>query len=213
MAYYKYIKKIKEPTSPPMQRGSDIHKDAELWATKQLKKRPPSLDLFDLEFDELRKISKKLQVEAECAVDASWNPCSWFGAMAWMRAKLDVMFAMADGTTLKVIDYKTGKIRAENMEQLDLYAILGFIFGGDHITKVEAEFWYLDEGGDEGIQRREYTRADALKLRKVWEKRTKKMLADVAFKPTPSSNACRWCWFSQKAKNDPKRGGPGLCKF
>ena len=83
-----------------------------------------------------------------------------------------------------------------------MYAIVGFIFAPDHVTTVDCEFWYLDEGE---IREKSYTRRQALTLRKKWEKKTKKMLSDTTFAPTPSADACHWCHF-KKAK-----GGP--CKF
>ena len=190
----------------------ELHKKAEDYASGKLRKRPKELDLFIEEFKHLRKIRKTLRLEDQCAVNENWEICDWFGHEAWLRAKLDCMYlyegegATKGKTILKIIDHKTGKVREENVEQLDLYAVLGFILY-EHIDLVEAEFWYLDQGE---IRDETYTRDEALKLRKKWKKKTLKLLKDTAFKPAPSSK-CSWCYFGKTGQA--KKDGPGLCKF
>lgn len=212
-AFFKYTKKIQGPTNDAMSRGKKIHKDAELYCLGEKKRLPKSLALFDVEFKELRKLAKKrvLQVEEQCqfAFTKSWEPCEWFSRDAWLRVMFDAMYV--DGDTLVIIDHKTGKIRPQHKDQLELYAVAGFIIGPEHITKVRADLWYLDQGEivPDPDNPREYTRADAEKLRKEWVKRTKKMLADTTFKPSPGA-LCRWCYFG---KSGVAKGGPGLCKF
>ena len=128
-------------------------------------------------------------------MDDKWQPVEWFGSAAWLRAVLDAAYTEADRRV--VIDYKTGKIRLENMDQLDLYALV--VFAHEPTIKiVDAQLWYLDAGE---LRQRAYTREAMPQIRKTWVARTKKMLADTAFKPTPG-NACRWCAFS-KAKAGP----------
>ncbi len=204
LAKIKHILKLGEgPKGPALLRGSKIHKEAEQYASGILKKRPASLDRFFAEFKHLRKIRKYLEVEQQLAVTKDWVVCGWFAKApdkpAWLRVVIDVMYV--DGDTLVIIDHKTGKIREENMTQLDLYAVVGFIHFPE-VAKVCAQFWYLDQGE---IKERTYTRAAALKLRKVWVKNTRKMLSDKTFKSNPSETNCKWCPFT-KAK-----GGP--CKF
>jgi len=204
MAKFKFIDRLKEPASPPLLRGSEIHKKAEDYSLGRIKKLPKELELFEEEFKDLQKRRKTLRVEVQLAVDRDWEPCDWFAKSAWLRGVLDAMYV--DNDILVIVDHKTGKIRAEQMEQLELYAILGFIFGPEHIKKVRCEFWYLDQGE---IKDKSFTRAQALKLRAKWERKTKKMLADTAFHPKPNDK-CKWCWFGQSGK---KKGGPGLCKY
>ena len=204
LAYYKFILKLKEPkplSTSPLGRGKIIHKEAELYSTGQTKRMPASLELFADEFKALRKVKKKLQVEQQLACDRDWEQSDWFDGSTWFRAVLDCMYV--DGDTLVVIDYKTGKLKQE-VEQLELYAIIGFIYGPEHITKVRCEFWFLDQGEIVPEQGAVFTRAEALKLRKLWVKKTKKMLADGTFAPNPG-DACRWCFFKKS------NGGP--CKF
>lgn len=116
----------------------------------------------------------------------------------------DAAYYSDDLKVLKIIDYKTGKIRDSHTEQMDLYCILGFALAdseGVEIETVEAELWYLDQGED---RKKSYTRADAEKLKKVWDKKTKKMLATTKFTAKPN-RLCAWCEFS-KSKS-------GHCKY
>ena len=100
-----------------------------------------------------------------------------------------------------VIDYKTGKIRAEHEQQLDLYAIGAFATAPKNIERVRAELWYLDAGE---INEKLFTRADAEKLKKSWTKRAARMLKDRTFKPNPG-DACRWCPY--------RKDKSGHCKY
>jgi len=199
LARFKFIDRLREPPSKPLERGQEVHTKAEKYSTGELKKRPKELDLFKEEFKALRRIKKKLNVEQELAITDSWDPCDWFASDTWLRAKLDCSYN--DDVAQVIIDYKTGKVRPENVDQLDLYAPVAFCHAPDHINVIHASLWYLDWGEEVA---RSYTRGEALKLRTKWVKRSKKMLSDTAFKPTPG-NACRWCHFKKS------NGGP--CKF
>jgi RecB family exonuclease len=198
----KFIDKLPEPDSPALARGSDIHKEAEDYSTGLLKRLPKSLALFKDEFRDLRKRKASLNVEGQFAVDKEWNEVGWFASNAWLRAMIDCFYDYdRDGERVrKVIDYKTGKIRPENMAQLDLYALVMFAVD-ESIDRVEAEFWYLDQGE---IRTKLYSREHMPELQATWAKKVKPMLTDTSFPPTPC-NVCRWCTFS-KAKNGP-------CKF
>lgn len=206
-AKLKHLDRIKEPGSPAMDRGSAIHKLAEQYATGQLKKLPAELQLFKAEFAELLKRKKVLQAEQQLAFDKGWRPCDWFGPQTWVRVVMDLFYVDADGVTAHVIDWKTGKVRDEHEEQLELYAIAAFIVGPPTLETVETTLAYLDQGE---VTQKTYTRAEAEALKAKWEKATRRMLTDTTFKPTPSHDACRWCWFGQSGK---VKGGPGVCKF
>ena len=198
-ASYKHLQKIPEgPKGPALLRGSEIHKLAENFGTGRLKKLPVELKLFAEEFAELVKHKRILQVEQQLALDASWQPSDWFGPQAWLRAVLDACYA--DKSTFVVRDYKTGRVKPENIAQLDLYALVGFAYH-EEVETVDAALWYTDAGE---VNARNYVRADVPRLQREWTRRTKKMLADTTFKPKPG-NACRWCPYTKG------KGGP--CRF
>lgn len=210
LARLKYIDKIREPPNDAMARGSEIHTDAEKYATKQIARRPKSLELFAEEFKALRRIAKHLEIELELAVTKQWKPCEWFARDAWMRAKVDcgypdVWSDPRNPGLYHAIDFKTGKIRGEHVDQLSLYA-LAIMIHKPSIAVVDTALWYLDQG--EVVQRR-YSRDQMKDLQKYWTADIRAMMADRTFKATPG-NACRWCWYGQSGK---KKGGPGQCRF
>jgi CRISPR/Cas system-associated exonuclease Cas4 (RecB family) len=203
---YLYIDKLPTEDSEAMARGSDIHSLCEEYLTSktEMKPFPEELKLFRSEFEELRKIQKYLQVEVQWALDENWQPTSWFKSSSkpdpWLRAKVDCCYLQGD--TFVVIDHKTGRVRSEHEEQLDLYAIAAFAMSDESVKTVDARLYYLDQGeiNDGNI----YTRRDAERLKKEWKKKTLPMFNDRVFEPKPTK-LCGWCSFS-KAK-----GGP--CSF
>lgn len=200
-AKYKHLDKLYDPASPAMARGTIIHKLCEDYALGKLKTLPKELKCFKEEFKVLRKASKKLQVELEIGMDNKWVDAGWFGPTVWCRVKADLMYDLACGHIRRIIDYKTGKTNPKHADQLSLYAVAAFATAPKGIKKVNTELWYLDQGE---LVERSYNIEEVPDLKKTWEKRVKKMLADTTFKPTPG-DSCRWCAFSKA------RGGP--CKF
>jgi len=205
-ANWKYLEKlqVEEERSPALERGSAVHAEAQKFV-REGGKLPKSLDSFEHEFAILRRAyesgTAEVITEEQWALNDRWKPTGWFDGDAWVRTALDSMIFDARSRRAVIIDYKTGKIRKEEQEpQLELYAAVA-LSRIDGIDEVSSSLWYLDHGI---ATRRVYPRAKLEGLRKAWEKRTKKMLTDERFDPTPS-DACRWCPF-QKSK-----GGP--CKY
>lgn len=203
-AKLKHLDRIPEPSAPALERGAVIHEAAAKYVSGTTKTLPKDLKLFKKEFAALRKASKGAAgrvylVEEQWAFNDKWNPCGWFGDGSWCRMVLDLGYK--DGGTLRIIDYKTGRVRAEEQRpQLALYALGGLAKFPD-VEKVVAEFWYLDHGE---IIQEEYVAAELKELKKAWGVKVKPMLKDKTFAPRPSDK-CRWCHYS-KAKM-------GHCKF
>lgn len=206
MAKFKHVDKIKEPGNAAMDRGNAIDKLAEKYSTGQLNECPPELELFADDFTELRKIRKLLHAQKDLALDRNWKPTGWFDSNAWLRIKMDLFYDILKKSTRKIIDYKTGKIREEHKDQLELYAVGGLAYAAPSIQTFETELWYLDH---QKIVEDTFTREQAEALKPKWEKRVRAMLSDHVFAPKPGNN-CRWCFFGQAGK---EKGGPGLCKF
>jgi len=197
-AKYKHIDKIKEPSNEAMERGSAIDKMGEDFITGKLKKCPPEIKSFEMEFLELRK--RKAVCQEQWAFDSNWIEVGWFDKEAWCRIKTDVYTHDLKSNTLMVVDNKTGKPREYHKEQVKLYA-LGGLMKLPTVDVVDARLWYTDQGLELPEEPELYTRADIPMLKKYWEKQVKPMLADARFAPKPS-NDCRWCFFS-KAKGGP----------
>lgn len=200
MAKCKHLLKMGERENEAMKRGASIHKDAEQYVNGTKRLLPASLKPFEQAnpgcFKELKKL--KAKTEQQWAFDQDWNPTGWFAPNAWVRMVIDVSFD--EDELAQTIDYKTGKVREENDEQLILYN-LGSLIMKPELNSAMAEFWYLDQNVRRSVI---MPRAELAKSKKSWERQVKKMMSDTKFKPTPG-DACRWCHLSAA------RGGN--CKF
>lgn len=212
---FKHIDKLKEPPSPAMQRGTDIHKMSEDFLNGALKTLPKELALFKAQYAALKKQKIKI-VEEQWAYKSDWTQTQWNNwSECWLRVKLDVAFINVEYNALVPIDVKTGKFRveknAEYLEQLELYGLAGLV-QYPTIDVVSPRLWYVDEGvvypnpdapveSPEHQDEIEYFRKDEPKLKKKWETKIKPMFNDKTFKPTPG-DACRFCHF-RKSNNGP----------
>jgi RecB family exonuclease len=215
-AKLKHIDKLKEPGSPAMDRGNQIHKDAEAYIKGTAAKLAPELKLLEAEFKMMRKAykNKKLPmiVEDNWALDKNWNESQWNNwAECWVRIKLDAAHYL-DESTLVVTDWKSGKVSDyktdEYLEQLSLYALAALLLN-PHVERVQVRIGWTDAGLLYPAEPLVYERAELTKLRKAWDARVKPMMADTKFVPKPNNN-CRWCFFGEAGK---AKGGPGLCKY
>jgi CRISPR/Cas system-associated exonuclease Cas4 (RecB family) len=202
-AKLKHLLKMKEPESPVLARGSAVHKEAADYVLgNSPAKLPESLKLFPDEFKLFRKL--KALVETQWAFDSKWNPLpmpdGWFSPEAWLRIVVDTHVYIPKEKLIDIVDHKTGKIRPEQMEQLELYIIGGFLKYPE-AQKARARFWYLDQGEERKV---EYTRDQLPALQKKWEGKVKGMMVDKNFAPRPNDK-CRWCHWRAEL------GGP--CKF
>lgn len=196
-AKYKFIDRLFEPPAPAMERGNVIHKMAERYTKGEEKKLPEELKLFKDQFTELKK--SKPRVEETWAFTKSWAQTVWNDWQnCWLRIKTDA--SCVDGTTLYVIDHKTGKLRDGYDEQLSLYGV-GGVLVHPHIKEVNTQMWFLDSGD---VVEKTYKATELKALQKDWDKKVQPMLNDTRFAPKPG-NGCSWCAFSKS------KGGP--CKF
>lgn len=195
-AKYKFIDKLPDPGNEAMERGNTIHKLAEDYTKGKIKKLPPELLRFKDDFEELKR-SKPI-VEETLAFTKDWKQTRWDDWTGCaVRIKTDAM--CLDGSTLYIIDHKTGKMREGYDSQLSLYAMGGML--AYDIKLVNTQMWFLDSG--DRVEK-EFKATELTKLMKEWDKRTAPMLNDTRFSPKPG-NGCRWCPFSKS------KGGP--CKF
>lgn len=225
-AKLKHLDKIEEPPNDAMARGGDIGRLAELFIKGGIKpaKMPLELQKFKAEFLELaamfKKTPKRMVIEDSWAMTHDWKPTTWddWDGCA-VRVKIDAGH-LTSPTKMKVIDWKTGKFRAERreeyIEQLELYALGAFVLN-PALEEVEAFLCYLDIGvtfpepKSDDAKRLTFKRADMPKLKKTWDKRTRAMLFDKSFTPRPNDK-CRYCHY----RKDNTKSLPGrkqLCKY
>lgn len=220
-AKFSFIDRIQEPPNDAMARGAKIHDDAEAYIKGKIDKMPEACKAFSKLFRRLRrqykKATVKMVVEDTWAFTRTWDETTWNDwANCWLRVKLDCA-ETKEGRTLVVSDWKTGKYRpqsnAQYTEQLELYA-LGALLIMDDVDVVKPRLVYLDAEvifpapGTQEEQDLTFTRDDLEDLKKSWEARTKAMLNDRVFAPTPN-NLCGWCHY----RRDNAANGGGQCEY
>lgn len=201
----KYLdKSLVDEGSAAMQRGTDIHKMAELYTLGKIKKLPKELVNFKDEFAQLKTLSPLVEQLWGFKNDWSWSGRQgWFGDDIWLRAKADVALTY-DDTTGEVIDHKTGRKYGSNEEQVGLMSVATFRRFPE-LTRLTARLWYLDVADkDEKEEIFEYTAAELLLIQRDWDKKVRPMFNDRRFAPKPN----QWCGRcpASKAKG-------GVCQF
>ncbi len=185
-------------TNDAMQRGQRIHLAGESWM------KNPKHVVLPTEYEHFKKEMHKLKKAGAIAEDQwtftnKFNVTGWFDEDAWLRMKLDVH--LVQEVSMKVIDYKTGQLKDDYFEQLDLYGLGAFLMY-EGLENVVAEIWYLD--AKVKVQET-YSLKDYPRLKKEWLEKTKPLLSDTKFLPSPNY-LCKWCQFR-------RNGGDGSCRF
>lgn len=222
------LEKRQEPKNEAMLRGAALH-DAIATYLKKGGKLPASIKALKSVLDPLRdqfKAGMKLKVkgmqpetEEQWAFTVKWTQTEWKNwADAWVRIALDVMW-WTDEETVRVRDWKSGKMNdksvAEYLEQIELYA-LAVLLRYPHCKRVIPDLFFID-AMDSYPHELDlvFTQKDVKRLKKTWEMRVKRMLADTKFAPKPGWQ-CPGCFFNHstqfgwKVKIE-KAAGP--CKF
>lgn len=197
-AWLKHDQRIPEPPRPlppgktehANDRGSRIHDAAEHFVDGT---GPfiPELREFEQEFLIMKHLYKagRVSLEGEWAMDRDWNPAPW--KTGWHRLKLDALVHASD-TEAVVIDYKSGKKfgnEIKHAEQLQLYSLNTFL-RFPTLEVVHAELWYLDV---KELTRMTYTRDQALRFKRSWDRRGHELTDATEFPPNPNRFSCQWC--------------------
>jgi hypothetical protein len=117
---------------------------------------------------------------------------------------IDVHYS-SDGDEI-CIDFKTGKIRKEDVQQLSMYALVLFL--STPAKAVNGSLWFLEHGEEIPAL---FQRKQLKELKAYWTKRFAPMFADRTFKARPNQ-LCGWCNFS-KSKGLLDKIGKPLCKY
>lgn len=191
------IAKIPEPQHPAAARGTAIHQMAEDYVRGKYAELPKELSKFPVGMkllkDTYENTPDMIEMEGDWGFDLGWQPTNYYGADVWCRVKCDVVLH-EDATSLRVIDYKTGKSwgnEIKHAQQLMLYAIATFEKYPE-IEHVSSELWYLDEGK---TLEKNYIRTVAKEFRKGWHNRALRMTTATEFDANPSKANCRFCTY------------------
>lgn len=207
-AMYKHVLKMKEPSSPAMERGTLLHKACEDFINMEVDVIPEELRKFEKALNFLRSLpNDKCITEESLVFKDDWTPTVWNDwARAWLRIRVDCSYSL-EGGTLRLIDWKTGKFREDEVEmywlQLELCA-LGVFLSMKSINYVIPKLVFLDEGIIWPTEPRVYSNTKVGELKNSWLDRIRPMMSDTTFTPKPN-RLCSWCTFSKS------NGGP--CKY
>jgi len=193
----RHMLKLPEPPSAALEWGSEVHEGIEAWMQGWLRTMPDYMKKLESHFIKLKDMAPTL--ESMWGHDKKWAPlANGFDKSAWVRAKTDA-FLLHEGIAY-VLDWKTGKKNDVNQDQLKFYGVLALIrHPGARSAKLE--LWYVEHGT---ILDGEVKREDLAKLKKEFERRSKRLYAESRWEEEPGLH-CKWCPFRKSA------GGP--CKY
>jgi RecB family exonuclease len=194
-----------------MNRGSKVHKDAELFVQGELSDLPKELKKFERAFRTRAELAQsepeKVVVEEEWAFTTEWATTGWWDDDAWLRQKLDLMIWLDDEkTAAELVDHKTGKKEGNEVkhgQQGQLSVLCAFMrFPSLQIAKIQ--FDYLDQG--KSSLPKTYTRDQAMTFLPTFDRRARALTSATKFSPRPNRINCAWCPFG------PSRGD-GSCEY
>lgn len=204
-AKLKFVDKIREPDSPAMKRGHDLHKALADFLQGKAQGVPretmqnPLIENLLLELGQF----PELIVEQQWGYTHNWQPTGWFGADTWFRSVLDVGVVYED-MTAEALDWKSGKRYGSNMDQMKSQAVA--MFGRfKPLTNVTVRLAYFDTPpGSDPFEIAEVKKHEVPSIQQDFEKRVARMFNDTVFAPRPN-NKCHFCAFS--------RSKGGQCSF
>lgn len=183
----------KEPMGPAVARGTAVHALAESYLKGKIYGgMPRPLLKLARHYAALRKL--KPIVEEYWNVDERWRPVQG-REDTWCTMKMDAALGPhenEDGKRVIYIqDLKTGRMYGSHDKQASLYATIGFTRWPD-LDGVDVEFWYSDSGETVSTY---YNRSAIKKLTNYWMQQGQQMMdPNQEFLPTPSVDACKWCF-------------------
>lgn len=188
---YRYIDGLPSPSGPAADRGTRIHNSLEAYVKGETDEMDPEVrPAWRTLVQQLRDVHKA-NAEEMLELERGWYPLEAGGEL-WLRVKIDVWYVEAP-SIYHVIDYKTGKPYAANIEQVEIYSLV--IFANHEDAEVaKSALWYLDS--DEPHEKTIY-REDAGRLARKWEQRAGRMLDATSFPAKPNRRICSWCPFKQ----------------
>lgn len=131
-------------------------------------------------------------IEHKITLNRDWVMVPNKAPTVWLTLKMDVVYQSEDMEKLDIVDWKTGRTKADTYgEQLDLYRLVAAtVWTTPWIT---AKIVNLDDGKTVGET---MSREDALRSRDKWIERATQMETEQAFPMKPNA-FCDWCPFGK----------------
>lgn len=136
-------KSVKEEPSEHMIYGNKVHKAFEN-RMKHGTPLPRSLAEHEEYMARLSAVPGTMLVEQKVALSKSLKPCSFFADDVWWRGVIDYGKISEDGHHAWLIDYKTGKVKA-NFDQLAMFAVHTFL-ARPAIKTIDVKFYWTTTG-------------------------------------------------------------------
>lgn len=190
---YLYIHKLKEAPSEILERGTRLHKEVEEFIKLADMPCPDCAKPFE---KYLTEIKPKAVSEEFWQCDENFEPTAPFSPATRMVGKVDIY--TIKGNTLYIIDIKTGKVRDKQIDQLELYGLMGFK-KFDFVDTVVLKLLYLDSGVE---VEHTFTKSQEPLLLKMWQARLRPFKEALEFPANPTA-LCGWCSFSKNHFDGP----------
>lgn len=207
-AYLSGVKRLPQPESEALLRGSQIHEQIENYIQGQ------SDDLSMVKhqhgiIDTVREdyANGKCQVEENWGYTRDWVTTGWTAPDTWARIKLDA-FVQEDDNIGVVYDWKSGRKfgnEAKHATQLMVYAI-GSFMRYPQLEYIIASMVYVDKNEELTVR---YTRDSAAQFKKTIDKRALAMTTATDFPPRPNKFNCKWCPYKEPIEE----GQPPPCPW
>ncbi len=196
----KHIDKVQEPERPlpkgktehSNDRGSRIHDNIETYIRGEHDALCEEADKhFGIHIDLLRVLYQDgmVEMEGEWAFSEDWEVAEW--KAGYLRMKLDVLVKVSP-TQAIVGDWKSGRHFGNEVvhaNQLNLYAVATFLRHPE-LEEISVADYYIDHGK---TTERVFTREQALRYRRTFDKQGKDITSCTSFPPNPNKWSCQWC--------------------
>lgn len=177
--------------------GNDVHKAIEI----AIKKKEPLRKQFahwqpvvDAMLRKGKGDNVRILAEQQMALDVDLNPVDWFSKRppVWVRGVADILILDDDNLTAWVGDWKTGKDKYPDPDQLTLMSLLVFEHY-PHIRKVNSALLFLVY---DSMQKQSMTRDQKDAAWQDYRERTARIEASRdsgVWNPTKSGLCKKWC--------------------
>jgi len=187
-------KAVREPDSEAIIWGKDVHTAFEMAIKHDNPVLPVRFKVYQKWLTAVRSLSGNKTTEQKVAFNRFWEEVEFFAPDAWLRLIVDLSITgwEANGPLSgTVLDYKTGKSRYDNNDQLKLSLLQSLKH--PNINDFRAGYIYLKEDKSTYMSA---TREEVETYKKEFEYRVEAMteaVATASFKPKPSGLCARWC--------------------
>lgn len=185
---YDVAKNIKEPETPQLREGNDMHAAFEA-RIKKGEELPLGLTQHEAMLASVINAPGKTYGEQKLALTQDFMPVGFFGKNVWLRVVIDC--AKVNGDKAMVFDWKSGK-PSEDTTQLQINAAVIF----HHLPTVQRVRAALVFVNHDKIEKAEFVRED---LTEMWSeilprvRAVERARAEMNFPPKPSGLCKKYC--------------------